>query len=133
MTEPKQRALIASCYDHLSGIAGQRLTDRFVELGWVSPEPNPGVTPLGWKGFAELGLDLSPLMGGRRKPVAFCTELRAGGVHHDHLGGYLGALVRQHFLKRGWLRHESADGKQLALTPEGEEALRNLGVNLEGP
>ncbi|HYF93688.1 MAG TPA: hypothetical protein VD969_15850 [Symbiobacteriaceae bacterium] len=126
MTTPRKR--IASCYDHLSGIAGQKLTDRLVDLGWVTPEPNPGVTPLGWKGFADLGLALTPLTFSRRKPVAFCTE-RRGANHFDHLGGHLGALVRQHFLEQGWL---TAANGELALTPAGEELLQQLGVDLEG-
>ena len=126
MTTP--RKLIASCYDHLSGIAGQRLTDRLVGLGWVTPEPNPGVTPVGWKGFADLGLTLTPLTFSRRKPVAFCTE-RRGEIHFDHLGGHLGAMIRQHFLEAGWLVMENGE---LALTPAGEELLQQLGVYLEG-
>jgi hypothetical protein len=125
LTTPRKQ--IGSCYDHLSGIAGERLTNRLVELGWITPEPTPGVTPLGWKGFADLGLSLTPLTTSRRKPVAFCTELR-GPVHHDHLGGHLGALVRQHFLNMGWL---TAEGGALALTPAGESALQQLGVHLE--
>ncbi|HWI53102.1 MAG TPA: hypothetical protein VNT01_13260 [Symbiobacteriaceae bacterium] len=125
MKRPRNR--IATCYDHLSGIAGERLTNRLVELGWVTPDPDPGVTPVGWKGFADLGLNLTPLTSSRRKPVAFCTELR-GPVHHDHLGGHLGALVREHFRNMGWLTME--DGT-LALTPAGEDLLQQLGVNLE--
>jgi hypothetical protein len=124
----KPRETVAPCYDHLSGIAGERLTQRLVDLGWVTPEPTPGVTPLGWSGFAQLGLDLTPLTGSRRKPVAFCTELRGQGAHHDHLGGHLGALVRRHFLERGWL--ELTEGK-LLLTPAGDQVLQQLGVNLE--
>lgn len=126
MTTPRKR--IASCYDHLSGIAGERLTNRLVELGWVTPEPDPGVTPLGWKGFAGLGLTLTPITYSRRKPVAFCTE-RRGEAHYDHLGGHLGALVRHHFLDKGWLEMRSGE---LALTPAGEDQLQQLGVNLEG-
>ncbi|HWI60530.1 MAG TPA: hypothetical protein VNT75_01690 [Symbiobacteriaceae bacterium] len=122
------RKPIASCYDHLSGIAGEALTNRLVELGWVTPEPNPGVTPLGWKGFADLGLTLTPLTTSRRKPVAFCTE-RRGEDHYDHLGGHLGALVRHHFLQAGWLAMENGE---LTLTSAGEDLLQQLGVNLEG-
>jgi hypothetical protein len=108
-------------------MVGQRLTERLLELGWLSPEPAPGVTPLGWSGFAELGLNLTPITTSRRKPVAFCTEIR-GGQHHEHLGGHLGALVRQHFAAQGWLEH--IDGA-FVLTPGGEQALSRLGVNLE--
>lgn len=123
------RPRIATCYDHLSGIAGERLSHRLVELGWVSPEPNPGVTPLGWKGLSDLGIDLLPLTANRRrKPVAFCTEVRGKAVHFEHLGGHLGALIRHHFVVRGWLKAEAGE---LTLTPEGEAVLEQLGVNLE--
>ncbi|HLN65229.1 MAG TPA: hypothetical protein VK464_27220 [Symbiobacteriaceae bacterium] len=126
MKTPRQP--IATCYDHLSGIAGEILSHRLVELGWVTPEPTPGVTPQGWKGFADLGLNLTPLTTGRRKPVAFCTEIRGRGEYHEHLGGHLGGLIRQHFLERGWLA--LADGK-LTITPAGEQVLEQLGVHLE--
>lgn len=122
------RPEISTCYDHLSGIAGEILTERLLELGWVTAEPSPGVTPLGWKGFDDLGLNLTPLMGSRRKPVAYCTEIRGHGEHHEHLGGHLGALVRQHFLQQGWLA--LAEGR-LALTPAGRQVLEQLGVHLE--
>ncbi|MFZ5816069.1 MAG: hypothetical protein ACOY93_12290 [Bacillota bacterium] len=122
-----QRPLVAPCYDHLGGILGERLARRLVEAGWVTPDPNPGVTPLGWTGFRELGLDLGPLTAGRRKPVAFCAERRNGRMY-DHIGAHLGFLLQQHFIKSGWLR---ATGDGLELTPAGEQALQRLGVTLE--
>lgn len=123
----KQRPLVASCYDHLGGIVGERLAHRLVELGWVTPEPNPGVTPAGWTGLAHLGLDLGPLTAGRRKPVAFCVERRDGRMY-DHIGAHLGSLLHRHFVKSGWL---SATGDGFELTPAGEQVLQRLGVTLE--
>ncbi|BAD41788.1 hypothetical protein [Symbiobacterium thermophilum] len=115
-----ERAAIAtSCYDHLGGPLGERLARRLMELGWVTAEPAPGVTPEGWGGFARLGLDLSPLPAGRRKPVALCGK---------HIGAHLGFLLRRHLLEAGWIER-TPDG--FALTPAGEEALRQLGVDLE--
>lgn len=112
-------AIATPCYDHLGGRLGERLARRLIELGWVTGEPDPGITPVGWAGFAELGLDLSPLTAGRRKPVAMC-----GG----HLGAHLGYLLRRHLLESGWLAR-TPDG--LELTEAGEAALRRLGVDLE--
>ncbi len=74
-------------------------------------------------------MDLGPLVGGRRKPVAFCVE-RRNGRQYDHLGAHLGALLQQHFVKSGWV---TAAGEQYELTPAGEEALRRMGVSMEEP
>lgn len=125
----KQRSLVASCYDHLGGILGERLARRLVEAGWVTPEPNPGITPAGWAALAQLGLDLGPLTAGRRKPVAFCVE-RGDGQSYGHIGAHLGSLMQQHFVKSGWLK-ATTDGFEL--TPAGEQALQRLGVTLEEP
>jgi len=114
-----ERPLVSPCYDHLGGLLGERLASRLLELGWVTPEPNAGITPLGWTGFSQLGLDLAPLTAGRRKPVALCGP---------HIGAHLGFLIQRHFLAAGWLKH-AADG--LELTPTGEATLRRLGVYLE--
>lgn len=110
-----------SHYDHLGGPLGEQLAQRLVALGWVSPEPNPGITPLGWSGLGGLGLDLGGLMTGRRKPVAFCEG-------PGHIGGSLGHLLRQQFLQAGWLE---PSGERLLLTPAGEQALHSLGLTLE--
>lgn len=122
-----ERPLAALCYDHLGGILGERLAHRLVDLGWISPEPSPGVTPVGWTGLTEWGLDLGPLLGARRKPVAFCGEQR-DGIRSDHLGAHLGFLLTQHLRKSGWVKPA---GDVLELTPAGEQALQRLGVTLE--
>lgn len=125
----QQRPRIASCYDHLGGVVGERLTDRLLALGWLTPEPNPGITPAGWAGLRDLGVDLAPLMSQRRRPVAYCTE-RPGEARHEHVGAHLGAILFQHFRANGWL---TVAGKEVQLTPAGEEVLGRLGVNLEEP
>jgi hypothetical protein len=45
-----------------------------------------------------------------------------------HIGAHLGFLLRRHLLEAGWIER-TPDG--FALTPAGEEALRQLGVDLE--
>lgn len=122
-----QRPRVAPCYDHLGGLLGERLARRLVELGWVTPEPNPGITPLGWTGLTELGLQLGALLGARRKPVTFCVE-RLDGERYDHIGAHLGFLIQQHFIKSGWL---TPAGDGLELTPAGEQVLQRMGISLE--
>jgi hypothetical protein len=123
----ERQAWVTGCYDHLSGMAGERITERLLELGWITPEPAAGITPQGWKGLSDLGLNLYPTIGSRRRAVAFCSD-SVDDPTPDHLGGHLGALLRQHFLQIGWLRWEVGE---MALTPEGEQVLEELGVRLE--
>lgn len=122
-----ERPLVSPCYDHLGGLLGERLASRLVEMGWLTPEPNAGVTPLGWSGLSQLGIDLAPLTASRRKPINLCQE-RHGGETYAHVGAHLGFLIRRHFLAVGWL---TATNDGLELTAAGEAALRQLGVNLE--
>lgn len=117
----QQRPRIASCYDHLGGVVGERLADRLLALGWLTPEPNPGITPAGWAGLRDLGVDLAPLMSQRRRPVSFC---------HEHVGAHLGAILFQHVQANGWL---TVVGEEAQLTSAGEAVLARLGVNLEEP
>jgi len=118
---------VGRCYDHLGGVLGERLTQRLLDLGWVTPDPAPGVTPIGWAGLQELGLNLGPLTASRRKPVAFCLE-RHDGQRYAHIGAHLGTLLQHHFLKSGWLE---SSGDHYELTPAGQEVLRRLGVSME--
>lgn len=122
-----EQRLASPCYDHLGGLLGERLARRLVALGWVTPEPCVGITPLGWSGLSQLGMDLAPLTASRRKVVCLCEERRRGQTS-AHIGAHLGFLIRRHFLAAGWLK-PAEDGFEL--TTAGEDALRQLGVDLE--
>jgi hypothetical protein len=54
-----------------------------------------------------------------------CTELR------PHLGGAVGELVLQSFIKHQWLTRQRGS-RVILVTSSGEIALRRLGIALEG-
>lgn len=56
--------IIKSCFSHMGGKFGNRLTTRFEELGWISRDPESKhflITPKGEREFKKLGVDTSNL------------------------------------------------------------------------
>lgn len=55
---------IKSCFSHIGGKFGNRLTIRFEELGWIEKDPQSKhflITPKGEKEFKKLGVDTTDL------------------------------------------------------------------------
>ena len=70
-----------------------------------------------------------------RKPVATVrvstpVPLRRARYCYDHLAGALGTGLLTLMLRKGWLQ-DDAEPKQLALTPRGDKALAQLGIDVE--
>jgi DNA-binding transcriptional ArsR family regulator len=81
-----------TCYDHLAGVAGVALLDRFLHEGWL--EPGEGhdlrLTERGATALGDAGVNLQTARRSRRAFAIACpdwTELR------PHLGGVLGAAI----------------------------------------
>ena len=70
-----------------------------------------------------------------RKPVAAVrvgtpVPLRRARYCYDHLAGALGTGLLALMLRKGWLQ-DDAEPKQLALTPRGDKALAQLGIDVQ--
>lgn len=63
-------------------------------------------------------------------PVSTPVPLRRARYCYDHLAGTLGTGLLALMLRKGWLQ-DDAEPKQLALTPRGDKALAQLGVDVE--
>lgn len=50
---------------------------------------------------------------------------------YEHLGGKLGALILEQFVKKGWLAKEKDTDKNYFITDLGEVEFEKLGVDLE--
>ncbi len=50
---------------------------------------------------------------------------------YEHLGGKLGALVLEQFVKKGWLAKGKDTDKNYFITPLGEMEFEKLGVDLK--
>lgn len=122
-----------TCYDHLAGRLGVGLygalvdSDALVATGEVRGDVRAG--PSASRVFGALGVDPGAVAAGagRRRFAFACPDWTE---RLPHLGGALGAAVRDRFFEEGWVRRPE-DTRAVALTGEGERALRErLGLRV---
>ena len=120
--------LARTCYDHLAGRLGVRLTDALLRDRRLSKRDRGyGMTRSGAGFFRDLGLNLPELRSRRR---AFSVGCMDGTERQPHLGGALGAGLADRLFELGWLR-PAPDGRAVRITPEGRGRIRDrFGVDV---
>ena len=117
-----------TCYDHLAGRLGVRITDALTDSGLLDQAAGFALTPPGVDWFdAALGVDVTALRAGRRpllRPCLDWTERR------PHLGGAVGAALCERFLAEGWVIRMSGS-RAVRITTAGAQAMKRLqGIDL---
>ncbi|MGH7690800.1 MAG: ArsR/SmtB family transcription factor [Gemmatimonadaceae bacterium] len=115
-----------TCYDHLAGVLGVAVYERFTSRGWLSAtslshRADCTLTPEGTKVFHAMGIDVEGAAAARRRfayPCLDWTERR------PHLGGALGAAVLDLALRKKWVRRER-DSRALRVTNVGRLELHS--------
>jgi DNA-binding transcriptional ArsR family regulator len=129
-TTPKRLRGARTCYDHIAGALGVALSDRFLELGWVSggaknKDSEYEITREGSKGFGALGIDLDAARALRRRFAYACLDW---SERRPHIGGALGAALFNAALKRKWVVQD-LDTRALEVTAVGRrEMLARFGL-----
>jgi len=111
-----------SCYDHLAGEVGVRVTDALVARGALRAHGGGFAVPDGERAarvYAGLGVDLGAARSTSRPLARACTDWTE---RRPHLAGSLGAALLEASLERGWVRRRR-DGRALDVTPEGAAGL----------
>ena len=125
---PLFRKLVAPCYDHITGQVGESMFKLLLKRRWLHQLSESGdieITPQGFKGLAEFGIDVERLRASKRKPVNACIE-RFGGSQYPHTGSHLGALLTDRLFELGWLQGKGT--KNYELTEAGMTGLKQLGL-----
>jgi len=122
---PSSMRAARSCYDHIAGILGVALYDRFEALGWLNAASKRDdsareLNEHGTKAFAALGIDVEHARTLRRRFACACLDW---SERRPHLGGALGAALLDVALKRKWVLRQR-DGRALTLTSTGQRELR---------
>ncbi|GGZ03321.1 ArsR/SmtB family transcription factor [Streptomyces nitrosporeus] len=113
-----------TCYDHLAGRLGIRITDAMTERGLLRQDTGFALTGEGLEWFGALGVALDTAS---RRPLARAcldwTERR------PHLAGGAGAALCRHTLDAGWCERIGT-GRAVRPTALGLRSLRaHLGID----
>ncbi|MFJ8751235.1 ArsR/SmtB family transcription factor [Streptomyces sp. NPDC102441] len=112
-----------TCYDHLAGRLGIRITDAMTERGLLRQDTGFALTDDGLEWFAALGVRLGTTS---RRPLARgCLDWTE---RRPHLAGASGAALCRHVLDAGWCERVGT-GRAVRATPAGLRALsEHLGI-----
>lgn len=88
------------CYDHLAGRLGVRLTDAWIEAGWLDDPDHLTLTAAGREGFAGLGVDVERIDALRRPTTRACLDWTE---RRHHLAGALGAAIASLCIEAEWV------------------------------
>ncbi|MYR74119.1 MULTISPECIES: winged helix-turn-helix domain-containing protein [unclassified Streptomyces] len=113
-----------TCYDHLAGRLGIRITEAMTTRGLLRQDPGFALTEDGLAWFAALGV---PLDTASRRPLARgCLDWTE---RRPHLAGAAGAALCRHAMEAGWCERVGT-GRAVRATPEGLRALTaRLGID----
>jgi DNA-binding transcriptional ArsR family regulator len=130
---PSPLSLARTCYDHLAGALGVRVTDTLMARGALQLEADAyHVTPLGVEMFATLEIDVDHVanvaQGTRR---AFARPCLDWSERRHHLAGALGAALVTRWLDAEWVARLPTS-RALAVTPQGRRGFRRtLGITVD--
>ncbi|CAM5608385.1 ArsR/SmtB family transcription factor [Streptomyces atroolivaceus] len=112
-----------TCYDHLAGRLGIRITDAMTERGLLRQDTGFALTDAGLEWFGALGV---PLDTASRRPLARgCLDWTE---RRPHLAGTSGAALCRHVLDAGWCERVGT-GRAVRTTSAGLRALsEHLGI-----
>ena len=119
VTASRHLADARTCYDHLAGRLGVRLTEAMVHKGWIDDTTGFSLTPAGLGWLEDLGVDTAAILAGRRPPARVCLDWTE---RRPHLAGASGAVLCQLYLDQGWLRRISGQ-RAVRITESGERGL----------
>ncbi|PTL59829.1 ArsR/SmtB family transcription factor [Paraconexibacter algicola] len=114
-----------SCYDHLAGEVGVRVTDALVACAALRADDGGFAVPAGAQAaYAALGVDLDAVRAtAASRPLArACADWTE---RRPHLAGALGAALLDAALAQDWVRRRP-DGRALTVTAAGAAALSAL-------
>ncbi len=107
-----------TCYDHLAGWLGVRLTESLVARGHVTREGNSfELTEQGAKFLQDLGIELDDARKARRVFARACQDWTEGEAH---IGGALGAELCGYFQRQNWIK-KNRDYREVYVLEKGRK------------
>ncbi len=109
-----------TCYDHLAGRLGVRLTAALEHLHALEPSDSGWqLTAEGERRLVGLGIDIEQLRAGRRRLIRPCLDWTERRLH---LAGALGAALTTRLFELGWIERLPGS-RAVTVTPAGRRQL----------
>jgi DNA-binding transcriptional ArsR family regulator len=107
-----------TCYDHLAGWLGVRLTESLVANGLVTRVGNSfELTDQGAVFLGDLGVEVDDARKARRVFARACQDWTEGEAH---IGGALGAKLYDYFHDHRWIR-KNEEYREVYVLPKGRK------------
>ena len=113
-----------SCYDHLAGIVGVRLSEAIEQKGCLKKTSDREyiVTAKGWNWLSQLEITKDDFVKNRRSIARQCLDWTE---RKPHVAGQLGAILLQKMLEKKWFR-KTQFSRELVITAKGRQELNAL-------
>ncbi len=116
-----------TCYDHLAGKAGVKITNSLVEHKIIKIQKKDyEVTEYGKKWFLEIDLNVDAI---KTKKRCFAYQCLDWSERKHHIAGALGASLLEKLIEKDWFRKKQ-NSRELIITSKGKMELKNR-LNLE--
>jgi DNA-binding transcriptional ArsR family regulator len=116
-----------SCYDHLAGYVGVKITEALEKKKAIRKDVNSYlVTNSGWRLLTDLDIDKTEMLNNRRTLTRQCLDW---SERKPHLAGQIGALLLKRMLERNWFKRIQFS-RELIITSRGRSAINNW-LNIE--
>lgn len=120
---PHRLRAARTCYDHIAGILGTSLHDRFRSTGWLTDSDGEGnaydLTAKGTKALESLGIDIESTRKLRRRFACPCLDW---SERRPHIAGALGAALLSVAVTRKWVLQD-LDSRALEITRTGRREM----------
>jgi len=112
-----------SCYDHLAGHVGVKITEGLEKKKAIRKHTNSYlITNSGWKLLADIDIAKSEMINNRRPLTRQCLDW---SERRPHLAGQVGALLLNTMLERNWLKRMKFS-RELIITTKGRSEIQKL-------
>jgi len=112
-----------SCYDHLAGHVGVKITEALEEKKAIRKHANCYlVTNSGWKLLAELDIAKGEMINSRRPLTRQCLDW---SERRPHIAGQVGAMLLDTMLEKSWFKRMRFS-RELIITTKGRSEIQKL-------
>lgn len=127
-TKPMGIKYCRTCYDHLAGYVGVKMTQTMIKKSWlIEQEKIFIVTDKGWTSMAQWDIHPAQFLASKRPLTRTCLDW---SERKFHLAGQLGAVLLHKMIAQHWFR-KKMHTRELLVTPKGIKGLHDwLGLSL---